>query len=77
MTITYSTPESRVRRIKADNKDFYIEDGFALHPRAHVQITPECPIDYRLMITECMNRGWVTAVANVKDNELVWDTLSK
>ena len=75
--MTYTLHESRVRRIKSSDDNFHIDDGFVLHPRAMIQITPECPIDYRLMVTECLNRGWVTVAANVKDNELVWDTLGK
>jgi hypothetical protein len=75
--MTFTQHKSNVRTIRQNDPDFQIVDGFALIPRAMIYITPECPIDYRQLVTICMDKGWIKAVAHVTDQELMWDTLRK
>lgn len=74
--MTYKLHQSRLRTIRQGDQDFMLEDGFVRAPRAGFHILPECPREYRLIITECIDKGWIKPVATVYDNELMWDRLS-
>ena len=75
--MSYIAQANQVRKIQQGDPNFDVQDGFALFPRAMIQITPECPLDYRLAITRAMNNGWIKTVAHVTDQELVWETLGQ
>ena len=67
--------KSIVRTIRQDDPDFKIVDGFALVPRAGFHILPECPQNYKQVILECVNAGWLKPVAHIRDYELMMDRL--
>lgn len=46
-------------------------------PRAGFEITNECPSSYKLIINECLSKGWLKPVATVKDTELFWEEFQK
>jgi hypothetical protein len=68
---------TNIRTIRQNDPDFQMQDGFVLVPRAHLHIMPDCPLEYRRMITIAVDQGWLKPVANVRDNELMWETLSQ
>lgn len=74
--MTYKLHQSRLRTIRQSDQDFMLEDGFVRSPRAGFHILPECPREYKLIISECIDRGWLKPVATVYDHELAWDRLS-
>jgi hypothetical protein len=45
-------------------------------PRAGFNISQGCPKEYRMIILECMNNGWLTPVAHVHERELLFMGLS-
>jgi hypothetical protein len=48
-----------------------------ISPRAGFEISQECPTNYRKVIAECINNGWLQPVAYTKDSELMWETLQQ
>lgn len=71
------TTQSSLRTIKKGDPKFILRDGFKIAPRAGVEISNECPREYRLIIATCMEKGWLKPFATVKDTELFWEEFSK
>lgn len=71
MNIT-STP-SRIRTVHSSDDDFYIKDGLMIAPRAGFEVDINCPREYKLIIADCIERGWLRSVANVKDHQKFWE----
>ena len=69
--------KSRIRSINMNDSDFMLQDGYIISPRAGLEIDKSCPREYRMIITECLNNGWLKPVAYVKDNELFWEEFEK
>jgi hypothetical protein len=44
-------------------------------PRAGFEVVKECPREYKLIIQDCIERGWLRPVASVYDHELTFDVL--
>jgi len=68
---------SKIRTINMNDSDFMLQDGYIISPRAGLEIDKSCPREYRMIITECLNNGWLKPVAYVKDNELFWEEFEK
>jgi hypothetical protein len=66
---------SRFRTIRSNDPNFNLVDGMLVTPRAGFEVVPECPRDFRLIIQDCIERGWLKPVANVYDHELTFDLL--
>jgi hypothetical protein len=45
-------------------------------PRAGFDISQSCPKEYRMIILECINIGWLKPVAHVHERELLFMGLS-
>jgi hypothetical protein len=73
--INITSKQSSIRMIRSNDKKWFINDGFTVAPRAGFEICGTMPREYKLIITECMNKGWFRPIANVKDNELFWEAL--
>ena len=52
-------------------------DGISVVPRAHVEISANCPQMYMQIIETCLNKGWLKPVANMRDNEYTMELLRK
>jgi hypothetical protein len=74
--MTYSLHKSQIRTIKQGDPKFVINDGLVITPRAGFNISQGCPKEYRMIILECMNNGWLTPVAHVHERELLFMGLS-
>lgn len=61
--------------IKHTDPDFIIKEGDEFVNRAEIQVSRECPEEYRKVIFECYDRGWLSPVAYVLDRDLMWDKL--
>lgn len=59
----------------ADNK-FWIQDRFTVTGRASIELSKNCPREYKMIIAECINRGWIKPVANISERELLFSVLS-
>ena len=68
---------SRIKTIRSDEADFMLRDGMMISPRAGFEINQRCPREYRQILRECIDNGWIKPVAHVMDSELMWDRLSE
>jgi hypothetical protein len=66
---------SSLRTIKQGDPKFMLQDGMVIAPRAGFEISNSCPREYKMIIQECINYGWLKPVATVRDNELFWEAL--
>lgn len=74
--MTYTLHKSQIRTLKQSDPKFVIHDGFMQAPRAGFEINQQCPREYKLIIAECINNGWLKPVANVTERELLFMGLS-
>jgi len=72
----FSIHQSKVRTLKQNDPNFLIKDKFVVAPRAGFEISNNCPKEYRLIIQECINYGWLKPVANITERELLFMGLS-
>ena len=71
-----TTPiENRIKTLKRDDHGFYIKDKFRIIPRAGFEISQQCPREYKMIMSECIDRGWLLPVAYVKESEHIWEQL--
>ena len=77
MSMYITARQSQVRTIKPNDPRFIINDGLQVSPRAGFLISPGCPVEYKLVIQDCINRGWLQPVAHVTERELVFMGLNR
>jgi len=78
MTITYSTPKITFKTWHSGMNDFHFcPDGISLVPRAGFQIDNKCPREYKLIIAECINNGWLKAVSHQPIHEAFMEELTR
>lgn len=73
----FTVKQSQVRIIRSDDPGFIIQDTFVMTPRAGFEINLSCPREYRMIISECINNGWLKPIAHVTEKEYLWMNLSK
>jgi len=73
MIITRS--KSNIRTVKQGDSKFMLQDGIMICPRAGFEINQLCPREYKMIISECINNGWLKPVAHVYGKELTMDAL--
>ncbi len=74
--MNYKIHKSTTTRLFRGEPGFSMVDGVRLVPRAEVVILEQCPAQYRDMVNYCLAKGWIQPVANVRDDELVWEKLA-
>jgi hypothetical protein len=70
------TTHSELRTIRSDDPRFHISDGSVVAPRAGFEINQNCPVEYKIMLQECINNGWLKPVAHMTERELLFMGLS-
>ncbi len=70
-----TTHTSNIITIRQGDKNFIMTDGFMVSPRAGFEINPKCPMEYSMVLTECINKGWMKPVAFVKEKDFMWEKL--
>jgi hypothetical protein len=70
-----STRTSNIRTIRHGDAKFMLQDGLVICPRAGFEINDKCPREYKMIISECINNGWIKPVAHVYGKELTMDAL--
>ena len=73
MQITSKT--TNIRTIRQGDHKFTLTDDFVTCPRAGFEISQRCPENYRSLIQECINHGWLKPVAHVYGKELTMDAM--
>lgn len=67
--------KSKINTIKQGDPKFMLKDGLIVCPRAGFEINQQCPREYKMIISECINNGWLKPVAHVYGKELTMDAL--
>ena len=75
--MTFTVPENKFKEIRPDDEHFQMTDGIRLVPRASIEVKKNIPYNYQLIISECINNGWIKPVAYVKEKELFWEVLGE
>ena len=70
-----SIHESNIRTIRQGDPKFMLKDNIVICPRAGFEINEKCPREYKLIIAECINNGWIKPVAHVYGKELTMDAM--
>ena len=74
--MTYKVHPSTTRRLWRGEPGFSIVDGVRLVPRAEIVVLEQCPANIRDMLQYAIAKGYVQPVANVRDEELVWEKIA-
>ncbi len=73
--ITAGRPHATLRH---DDPDFtFSPDGIKIVPRASFEVSNHCPSQYKQVIAECINNGWLRPVAHMRDTEYTMELLRK
>jgi hypothetical protein len=75
--MSFKVHQSQIRTIRSNDPRFTIVDKFTTAPRAGFEISKECPYEYRLIIAECINNGWLKPVAHITERELIFMGLTE
>jgi hypothetical protein len=70
--MNFTTHHSQIRNLKQSDPRFLIHDKFTVTPRAGFEISQRCPENYRSLIQECIQHGWLKPVAHVTERELLF-----
>jgi hypothetical protein len=74
--MTYTVSKPTTKRIYRGQPGFLMLDGVKVVPRAEFEILEQCPTHVRDTLSWAIAKGWIQPVANVRDEELVWDKLT-
>ena len=74
--MTYKVHPSTTRRLFRGEPGFSMVDGVRLVPRAEIVVLEQCPTNLRDMLQYAIAKGYVQPVANVRDEELVWEKIA-
>jgi hypothetical protein len=74
----FKSIDTRFKTLKQGDEDFtFSPDGITVVPRASFTISKRCPENYRDLIAECVNHGWIQPVAHIRDTEYTMEMLLK
>lgn len=74
MNIT--TRQTKIRRLDRSDPNFTIRDDFVAVPRAGFEISKTCPGEYRSILMQAVQAGWIKPIAHVHERELLFMGLS-
>ncbi len=67
--------QTKIRTVKQGDPQWMLNDGTVVAPRADFEINQHCPKEYKMIISECINNGWLKPVAHVYGKTLTMDVL--
>ncbi len=71
-----STPSKGHKSLRPGDSDFtFSPDGVMLVCRAEIEVSNDCPAEYRHLIAVAFNNGWLKAVANMRNTEYLVEIL--
>jgi len=72
-----SESKYKIKTVNRDDNMFYIRNGITITPRAAFEISKSCPREYGLILSECIDRGWIKPIAYMRDDEYIWESLKE
>lgn len=73
--MTMKTRNTEIRTIRCDDPRFDLFDGSNIVPRAGFEIADRCPLEYKIVLQECINNGWLKPVAYMTEREVLFSGL--
>lgn len=67
----------KIKTIRSTDTDFTICGGITITPRAAFELSKDCPREYKLIIAECINNGWLRPIAYQPKHEELMEKLTK
>ncbi len=74
--MTFKTHQSQIRRLDRGDPRFMIRDRLVVAPRAGFEISRCCPNEYRTILLQALEAGWIKPIAHVHERELLFMGLS-
>jgi hypothetical protein len=74
--MTCTVTAARIRLIRPGEQHFRIDNGFAVANRAGVEISNNCPAEYKSILLQALSAGWIKPVAHVTEEEYMMMQLS-
>ena len=74
--MTFKIHKSQIRAIKQDDPRFQIQDHYVIATRAGFEISQSCSREYRAIISQCIDNGWLKPVAYMTEREILFSGLS-
>lgn len=71
-----SVSKSNVKTLRPGDPHFRISNGLVVTHRAGFEISKSCPDEYKSILLQAVNAGWVKPVAHVTDEEYMVMQLS-
>lgn len=75
--MSFKISKSTIHTIRQGDPNFHIHDKIVTAPRAGFEINQNIPYNYKLIISECIERGWLKPVAYITEREMLFAGLSK
>ena len=75
--MSFKVHQSQIRTIRSNDPRFTIVDEFTTAPRAGFEISSGCPWNYKEIIQDCIERGWLKPVAHITERELIFMGLTE
>jgi hypothetical protein len=64
--------------LRQGQPDFtFSPDGITLVHRASIEISQDCPYEYKLILAKCLDQGWLRTVAHMRETEYTMELLRK
>jgi hypothetical protein len=67
--------QTKIRTLRQGDPKFTLVDGVVVCPRAGFEISSTCPTDYKRIIMQALEYGYLKPVAHVYGKELTMDSL--
>lgn len=67
--------QSKIRTLRQSDLKFTLVDGVIVCPRASFELASTCPTDYKRIIIQALEYGYLKPVAHVYGKELTTDAL--
>lgn len=71
----FTTAKSNIRTIRPGDPKFLLKDTLTVCQRASIEISKDCPSNYKKIIAQAYENGWLTPVAHVYGKELTMDAM--
>jgi hypothetical protein len=71
----FTIAESNIRTIRPGDPKFLLNDTFTVCQRASIEISKDCPSNYKKIISQAYENGWLKPVAHVYGKELTMDAM--
>ena len=73
--MNFTTEKNDIKAIRPGDPLWNITSGLKISPRAGLEISDQCPEDFKAIIVTCTLHGWLKPVAYLKGSEATMEYL--